>query len=168
MAMFLKMGDIEGEATDDMHQAWILGESLLTTIDHGTRNGAGSKRHPPSTELILTRQLDRSSVALMAACATSRSFPEVDIHFCTQIRSVQEPYLKCKLRDVSLSRYKFTGNSAGSPLPSEELDLSFGSAVWTYVVVDPATGEFVEEITDSYGLKSKKLTKRRTAAQRRR
>ncbi|MCI0364864.1 MAG: type VI secretion system tube protein Hcp, partial [Phycisphaerales bacterium] len=43
--------------------------------------------------------------------------------------------------DVIVTSYSFHGNSSGSPLPTEEVTLGFSEIEWTYVLIDPKTGE---------------------------
>ena len=53
----------------------------------------------------------------------------------------EQPYLKYKLKDVIVTSYSFHGNAAGDPLPTEEVTLGYTEVEWTYITVDPKTGD---------------------------
>ena len=145
MPAFLKMGDIKGEATDQNHKDWILLESLSSpifrSIPAGAKDQQRTKGETTLGDIVVVRQLDKSSTKLQEACAAGKFFNDVEVHFCTTTKNKQEPYLKYKLKDVIVTSYSFHGNSSGSPLPSEEVTLGFTEAEWTYVVIDPNTGD---------------------------
>ncbi|MBI4586173.1 MAG: type VI secretion system tube protein Hcp [Planctomycetes bacterium] len=150
MPAYMKLGDIKGEATEQNHKDWIIIESLSSpvyrSIQPGAKDMQRSRGETTLGDIVLVRQLDKSSVKLQEACANGTFFKEVEIHFCTQVKNKQEPYLKYKLKDVIISSYSFHGNSKGDPQPSEEVTLSFSEAEWIYVVVDPNTGDKKGEV----------------------
>jgi type VI secretion system secreted protein Hcp len=145
MPAFVKMGDIKGEATDEGHKDWIIIDSLsapiFRSIPQGAKDQQRTKGETMLGDVVVVRQLDKSSTKLQEACASGKFFPEVEVHFCTTVKAKQEPYLKYKLKDVIVTSYSFHGNASGDPLPSEEVTLGFTEAEWTYVIVDPKTGD---------------------------
>lgn len=145
MAAFMKLGDIKGESTDSGHKDWIIIESLGGAISRSIPEGAKDQQRTKGTtslgDIHCVRNLDKSSTKLAEACATGKFFKEVEIHLCTTVKNKEEPYLTYKLTDVLVSSYSFHGNSSGSPLPSEEIGLSFHGIEWNYIVVDPKTGD---------------------------
>ena len=145
MPAFMKMGDIKGEATDEGHKEWIIIDSLSAGISRSIPQGAKDQQRTKGEtmlgDVVVVRQLDKSSTKLQEACASGKFFTEVEVHFCTTVKAKQEPYLKYKLKDVIVSSYAFSGMASGSPLPSETVSLGFTGAEWTYIVVDPKTGD---------------------------
>jgi len=154
MPAYIKMGDIKGEATDQDHKDWILLESLSSpiyrSIPAGAKDQQRTKGETSLGDIVVVRQLDKSSTKLQEACASGKFFPEVEVHFCTTVKGKQEPYLTYKLKNVIVTSYSFHGNSSGSPLPSEEVTLAFTEAEWTYVVVDPKTGDKKGNVPGKY------------------
>ncbi len=144
MAAFMKLGDIKGEATDQGHPEWIRLDSMSCGIHRIIAEGAKDmQRTKGSTileDVVLVRNLDKSSTKMQAACANGTFYQEVLIDFCTQVGNKQEPYLKYKLHDVILSSYSVHALASGDPLPTEEITLGFTAAEWHYIVVDPKTG----------------------------
>jgi len=101
-------------------------------------------------DIVVVRQLDKSSTKLQEACASGKFFQEVEVHFCTTVKGKQEPYLMYKLKNVIVTSYSFHGNSSGSPLPSEQVSIGFTEAEWTYIVVDPNTGDKKGNVPGKY------------------
>ena len=144
MAAFVKIGDIKGEATDAGHTEWVIIESMSSpvyrSIPEGARDQQRTKGHTTLGDVVFTRQLDKSSVKLQEACANGTFYKDVEIHFCTQVKNKQEPYLKYKLNNAIISSYSFHGVASGNPLPSEEVTINFTDVEWTYVIIDPKDG----------------------------
>jgi type VI secretion system secreted protein Hcp len=154
MAAFVKLGDIKGEATDQDHKDWILIQSMSASIHRSIPSGAKDQQRTKGEtslgDIELVRQLDKSSTKLQEACANGTFFKEVEIHFCTTVKNKQEPYLKYKLKDVIVSSYGFHGDASGDPLPSEQVSLGYSEVEWTYVVVDPKTGDKKGDVAAKY------------------
>lgn len=145
MPAYMKLGDIKGESTDDGHKDWILLESMSApihrTIPQGAKDMQRTKGETVLGDVVVQRQLDKSSTKLAEACANGTFFKEVEIHFCTTVKNKNEPYLTYKLKDVIVSSYSFHGTASGNPLPAEDITLGFSEIEWNYVVIDPKTGE---------------------------
>ena len=145
MSAFVKLGDIKGEATHNDHKDWIIIESmsspLFRSIPEGAKDSQRTKGDTTLGDICVVRQLDKSSTKLQEACANGTFFKEVEIHFCTTTKNKQEPYLTYKLKDVIVTSYGFHGNSSGDPLPSEEVTLGYTEVEWTYITIDPKTGD---------------------------
>jgi type VI secretion system secreted protein Hcp len=154
MSAFLKLGDIKGEATDAGHTDWILIESMSApihrSIPEGARDQQRTKGDTTLHDVTVVRQLDKSSTKLAEACASGKFFPEAEIHLCTVVKGKQEPYLKYRLKDVIVSSYSFTGAASGDPLPTEQVTMGYTEVEWTYVVVDPKTGEAKGNVPGKY------------------
>ncbi|TVQ55908.1 MAG: type VI secretion system tube protein Hcp [Phycisphaerales bacterium] len=145
MPAYMKIGSIQGEATEKDHKDWILVQSMSSpisrTIPSGAKDQQRTKGETILGDVVVVRDLDKSSPKLAEACANGTFFPEVEISFCTQVKNKQEPYLTYKLKDVIVSSYNFHGNAKGDPIPTEQVSLAFSEIEWNYVVVDPRTGD---------------------------
>ena len=145
MPIFMKLGDVKGEATDSVHKDWILCESVsagvFRTVPEGAKDQQRSRGHTTLGDVVVVRQLDKSSTRLQENCANGTYFNEVEIHLCTQVKNRNEPYLQYKLQNVIISSYSIHAVEAGSPLPAEEVTLNCTEAEWTYVVIDPKSGD---------------------------
>ena len=145
MPAYMKLGDIKGEASDTDHKEWILIESMSSPIFRSVPEGAKDQQRTKGEttlgDIVVVRQLDKSSTKLQEACANGTFFKEIEIHFCTTVKNKQEPYLTYKLSDVIISSFSMHGNASGSPLPSEQVTMGYTKAEWNYIVVDPKTGD---------------------------
>lgn len=154
MAAYVKLGDIKGEATDQDHKDWIIIESMSAPIHRSIPSGAKDQQRTKGETTIgdiqLVRQLDKSSTKLQESCANGTFFKEVEIHFCSTVKNKQEPYLKYKLYDVIVTSYSFHGDASGDPLPSEQVSLGYSKVDWTYVVLDPKTGDKKGDVAAMY------------------
>ena len=152
-AAFMKLGDIKGEATDNEHKDWIIIESMSSPIFRAmtTDSATGVQRRRGDVilgDLTCTKELDKSSPKIAESLCTGAPFPEVTIQFCLEVPKTdgtlgtrQEPYLTYKLQDVIVTSYSFHGNAAGDPLPTEEITLGYTEVEWTYITIDPKTGD---------------------------
>jgi type VI secretion system secreted protein Hcp len=154
MPAFMKLGDVKGEATDDGHKDWIIIESMSAPVHRSIVEGAKDQQRTKGQttlgDVAIVRQLDKSSVKLMENCANGTFFPEVEIHFCTTVKNKQEPYLKYKLKDAIITSFSQSANESGNPLPSESFTINFTSVEWTYVTVDPKTGDQKGNVPGKY------------------
>jgi type VI secretion system secreted protein Hcp len=145
MAAYLKLAGIDGEATDKAHDKWIIIEAMSSPIFRSNPQGAKDQQRMRGEttlgDVSVVRELDKSSVKLQEACANGTLFPEVEIHFTSQLGDKQETYLKYKLKDVIITSYAFQGNSSGQPLPTEQVTMGYTEAEWTYITLDPKTGD---------------------------
>ena len=154
MPAFINLGDIKGEATDDKHKDWIIIQSMSSpiyrSIPEGAKDAQRTKGETTLGDIVVVRELDKSSTKLQEACANGTFFKKVDVHFFFILGNSQEPYLKYELENVIVSSYSFHGNSAGDPLPSEEITLGYTKSTWTYVILDPETGKPKGDVGGSY------------------
>ncbi len=145
MPAYVKIGEIKGEATEQGHKEWVIiqsmSDNISRSIPQGSRDQQRARGETSLADISVVRQLDKSSVKLKEACANGTFFPEVEIHFCTQVKNKQEPYLIFKLKNVIVTSCSFSGNASGDPVPVENLTLGFSEVEWTYVVVDPNSGD---------------------------
>jgi type VI secretion system secreted protein Hcp len=154
MPIYMKLGDIKGQATDDGHKDWILCESMSAPIHRSIpMNARDQQRTQGSTALgdvIVVRELDKSSTKLAEACANGTFFPDVQIDFCATVGNKQEPYLQYKLKNVIVTSYSFHGNASGSPLPTEQVSLGYTEIEWNYIVLNPDTGKKEGNVPGKY------------------
>jgi type VI secretion system secreted protein Hcp len=154
MAAFMKLGDIKGEATDQGHKEWILIESMSSplhrTVPEGAKDQQRSRGNTVLGDVVVVRQLDKSSTKLQENCANGTFFKEVLIDFCTQVKNKQEPYLKYKLENAIITSYSFHGVESGAPLPTEQISINCTGAEWTYIVVNKDTGAKEGEVPGKF------------------
>ena len=148
-AAFMKLGDIKGESSDTDHKDWIIIESMSSAIFRSVPEGANDAQRTRGEttlgDIVVTRELDKSSTKIQEAVCPGTIFPEVEIVLTKDFAladgtSHRIPYLTYKLKDVIITSYSFQGSAAGDRVPTEQITLGYTGAEWTYVVVDPKTG----------------------------
>ena len=144
MAAYMKADPIKGQITDAGHKEWIelssMSSPIYRSIPQGAKDTQRTQGDTTLGDIVVSRNLDKSSTKLQEACANGTFFKEVEIHFCTQVKNKQEPYLTYKLKNVIISSYSIHANSMGDPNASEQLTLGYTAVEWTYVLVNPETG----------------------------
>ena len=154
MGAFMKLSDIKGEATDNEHKDWIIIQSLDSavrrSIPAGAKDAQRSRGDTALEDVSVVRELDKSSTKLQEACANGTFYDEVEIHLTTQVKNKQQPYLTYKLKNVIVTSYGFEGSAAGDLLPVEQVTLSYTEVEWTYVTVDPLTGDKKGNVPGKY------------------
>lgn len=124
--LYLKLGDIKGEATDEKHKdeidvlAWSWGVSNPTSMASGGGGGVGKVSFQ---DLHFTHYVDKASPNIMKMCATGEHLKEVTLTQRKQGKTPQE-YLIIKLSDVMVSSVSDGGSGAGDQ-PVENVSLAF-------------------------------------------
>ena len=123
--MFLKLEGIKGESIDHKHGGEIHIESfswgMSQTGAHGTGGGGGAGKVSVH-DISITKFVDKSSPAMMMACANGKHIKEGLI---TVRKAGEKPleYLKIKLADILISGLQHAGH--GSDLLTENVTLNF-------------------------------------------
>jgi type VI secretion system secreted protein Hcp len=130
---FLKLSDIEGEATASGHEkeirleSWSWGETNEGTAGAGGGEGAG---RVAMQDFNFVMQACKASPALMLKCAEGKHIDEA-IMTCRKAGGVQEPYLKITMKHVFVSSYQ-TGGSSGDVIPMDQVSLNFKTIEYEY------------------------------------
>ncbi len=125
--IFLKLGDIAGEAQDPEHLAWIDITSFqwgFTPSRQGTPNLGTAAGKVNFQDLTFTCPQSKASPKLMEGCSTGTHFAKVVVDLMqTDAAQGQGQYLTYELQDVVISSYQ-TGGSSGD-VPQDSMSLTF-------------------------------------------
>jgi type VI secretion system secreted protein Hcp len=124
--MFIKIGDLKGEAKDKAHGgeidvlAWSWGASNSGNAHMGGGQGAGKVN---VQDLSFTKYIDKSSTELMLACCNGKHIPEAKL---TVRKAGENPleYLIITMSDVMVTSVS-TGGSGGEDRLTENVTLNF-------------------------------------------
>lgn len=109
--VFLKIGDIKGESTDNDHGEWIELLSFTQSInDSVSSEGANS--------FVISKNIDRSTPKLVEAITRGTIFSEVVIDVCDRTC-----YKKIVLKNVMISSYAISGS--GDSISQEVISFVF-------------------------------------------
>ncbi len=141
--MFIKIGDIKGEAADDKHKgeidvlSWSWGAHQSGTMHVGQGGGAGKVA---VQDLSFTKYVDRASPELFYACCSGKHIKDITL---TVRKAGERPleYLKLTMAEAIVSGIS-TGGSGGEDRLTENVTLNFASVKLDYVPQKPdGTGD---------------------------
>ncbi len=133
MDMFIKVGDIKGESSDDKHAgevdvlSWSWGMSQSGSMHMGGGGGAGKVN---VQDLSFTKYIDKATPNLMKFCCNGKHFPEA---LLTVRKAGEKPleYYKITMNDVIVSSIS-TGGSGGEDRLTENVTLNFAKVKVSY------------------------------------
>ena len=118
-----------GESTDPIHKGWIpLRQTTLPTAvqmaamaDENSAGSAATKSgvHPP---IVVIKDRDSSSLALLAAYSGHQHFPEVDLALTDNSDKVSKTY---KLTDAVIISIRAAGGGDGTQETVEQLRITY-------------------------------------------
>ncbi len=154
MAIFMKYGDMNGEATATGYAQWIEMTSMQWGVGRGISAGVGgaSKREasaPSVSEITLTKTMDSfSPLALKEAIGGEGVTVKIDITR-TDGKGNHVAFQKYILNGTMISGYSV---SSGGDRPSESISLNFTKFDNEYIKVDDkfagvTTGHYIYDLT---------------------
>jgi type VI secretion system secreted protein Hcp len=138
MDMFIKIGDLDGEAQDKVHKglidvlAWSWGMSQSGTMHLGGGGGAGKVS---VQDLSITKYIDKSSTKLMECCSNGSQYPEAKL-IVRKAGGKPLEYLIINMKDVIVTSVS-TGGSGGEDRLTENVTLNFSTVEVTYQAQKP-------------------------------
>ena len=117
-AGYIKFDGIDGESVDKDHKDWI--NLLSFSDDSKIREDSVSTRYQYDvSDIIVVKELDKSSLKLAESIAMGKVFPKVEIH----LDSGKETYYVYKLTNVMITSYTISGTN--NEIPTEEFSLNY-------------------------------------------
>ena len=141
---FLKIENVDGEATDEGHRDWINLRSFSHGITRpatgaGTLSGSIRSRGVSILEdLVLVKEIDKSTPKLAEAVITGRVYPTAQLHVTGGTADQRTTYYIVELKNVQVSNYRIS--AGGDSVPMESFSLNFGEIRVTYDETD-STGK---------------------------
>jgi type VI secretion system secreted protein Hcp len=126
-AAYVKFDGIDGEATDAKHKEWIEVLSFSQSIHRG--DSGSSARTTASAvfeDIVLTKELDKSSPKLAESIAMGKVIPKVEF----ELTSSAGTYYKYELTNVMVTSYSVSGDA--DERPTEQVSLNFEQIKTTY------------------------------------
>ena len=155
--MFIKIGDIEGESSDAVHQkeidvlSWSWGMSNSGSAHSGTGAGAGKVS---VQDLSFTKYVDKASTNMVMACCKGTHFPLATLVIRKAGDSPLE-YIKIKLSDVLVTAVS-TGASGGQDRLVENVTLNFAKFEMAYQPQNDKGGKEGGELFARYSIAENK------------
>ena len=154
--IFLKIGDIKGESTDDKHKeeidilAWSWGVSQSGSMHTGGGGGLGKASF---ADLSFTHHVDKASPVLLKACAVLDHMKEAQLTVRKAGKTPQE-FLLIKMSDVIVTSVTPTGNGGDGGIV-ENVALQFSKVDLEYKPQKP-DGSLDAGVHFKYDIKANK------------
>jgi type VI secretion system secreted protein Hcp len=136
--MFIKIGDIKGEAQDASHKdeidvlTWSWGASQSGSVHAGSGGGAGKASFQ---DLSFTKHVDLSSAKLLRLAATGEHVPEATL-VVRKAGTKPLEYIKFTLTDCLITSVS-TGGSGGEDRLTENVTIQFAEFKYVYTAQKP-------------------------------
>lgn len=138
-AAYIKFDGVDGEAQDKDHKNWSDLLSFNQAI-HKPSTGTGVTRRRGDVvldDIVLVKQLDKSSPKLAESICKGRVFPKVEIHMTASYTEAgRVTYYSYELKNVLVTSYSVSGAGQSEDIPMEEISLNFEEIKVTYTEFD--------------------------------
>ncbi len=152
--VFLQIRGIEGESADPDHQGWID----IASFTYGLSRPPGDpatigEPQPPANHrgLTLVKGADRATGLLYMHCNSGRPIEEAVLEVTRTTEhgiSVQE----YRLQDVVVTSIQTSGGTRSGARATENVTLHYASVEWTYIRLDPVTGNVISDVAMQWDL----------------
>lgn len=147
--MFVKINDIDGDATEKSHEKWIVVSSLAFAVERiSEEEGGSAQRGFGKSEfkmVELESQLGKASMQLMLSVANGTYRKEIEIHMCRSgddPKKGLEPYLIWKVKDCYIQNYSVDGSE--DSIPKEKWGIKYNAIEVEYKATDIKTGKLAK------------------------
>jgi len=120
-AGFIKFDEIDGESTDKDHKGWIDLLSINENQSIGNESTTARTRGETTLgDVVVVKELDKSSPKLAESVLMGKVFPKVKIHLTSSAGTTYHAY---ELTNVMITSYSISGDA--DQIPMEEFSLNF-------------------------------------------
>lgn len=144
----MKLGDIKGESVEANHREWSDILSVSQSVDRlSTTNAAGGVSSTARSELVVVKEIDKSSPKIMEAVCLGTIVPVMEVDLTRTFGdSSRVVFLKYELRNVQVTSYQINASGQSGPVPTESFSLNFEEIKVTYTQFDSAGRKLGEVI----------------------
>lgn len=136
--MYMQITGIDGESTDKDHEDWIeILSCSMGMIDPGTGATGTTRRrgYVVLEDIVVVKELDKSSPKLMEKCAMGAVMPSLAIEFCRAVEGPHFTYFRYELENVMVTSF-YTSGSTEEGKPVETITLNYEEITVTYTETD--------------------------------
>ncbi len=143
MAGYIKFDGVDGEFQDKDHKNWSVIEAFSQMISK-PGNGTGVTRRRGDVvldDIVITKQLDKSSTKLAESLCKGKVFPKVEIDVTASYTDAgRVTFYRYELKNVQITSYSISGatSSGQDHAVTEQMMLNFEEIKVTYTECDNA------------------------------
>jgi type VI secretion system Hcp family effector len=130
---FLKLADVDGEATQKGFEKWIALDSFSFGASNQmepTGTGGMSSGKVNVSHFNISKPTDNSSLKIFQHCCSGKHFPDARVAIC-KAGGEQEKYLEYVFDTVAIADINWSGGG-GDERPQENASLAFGKVTIEY------------------------------------
>ena len=140
MAAYIKFDGIEGEAKDQDHIKWTDILSFSQGLSQPGSGATGATRRRGDVvldDIIISKELDKSSPKIAEAVCKGKVFPKVEIHLTASYTDAgRVTYYAYELTNAIVTSYNISGGGQSEDVPMEDLSVNFEEIKVTYTEND--------------------------------
>ncbi len=140
MAAYIKFDGIDGEAKDKDHDKW---SDILSFNQGCAQPGAGAtgptrrRGDVILNDVVIVKELDKSSPKIAEAVCKGKVFPKVEIHMTASYTDEgRVTYYAYELTNAQVTSYNISGNGQSEDVPVEDVSVNFEEIKVTYTEND--------------------------------
>lgn len=142
-AAYIKFDGIDGESTNKDHKGWIEIESFSWGVSRPS-SGEGANQ-TTAKELLVSKELDKSSTRLFLSCATGEINPNVILRLTRPgSDGSEEVYYEIIMSDVRVVQQTTDAKLAKTKRPEEVISLVFPKVEISYTPDDRSGKVFIK------------------------
>ena len=152
--ILLKIAGVDGESLVFNHEGeidvltWSWGMAQSGTMHVGGGGGSGK---PMVEDVVLTKYVDRASPDLMLACLNGTHFSEAILTVAASSGDASFDYIVITMEPVLVTSVATGGNEEYGRI-TENVTLNFAKVTFSYIPIDPQTGEPLEPIKFTWNI----------------
>jgi type VI secretion system secreted protein Hcp len=130
--IFLEVSGVSGESVDDSHKQWIDIQSFSMGMSKPSSGTISRSRgNVIIDDIIVVKELDKSSPKLMEKCAQGQVIPSIVIEHCREVGGYFQTVYRYELTNVLITSFHVSGETS-KVVPVEEFSLNFEEITVTY------------------------------------
>jgi type VI protein secretion system component Hcp len=134
MAIYLKLGTVQGDSKAKGHVGWIEVDSANFGITRGQRSGTSGENAPTVNDMTFTKQTDSSSAVLFRMAAGEGQPQPATVDFVDKDGDV---FLRFELSDAVVTAFNISSRRESQSF--EIFTLNFGKVVTRQFTADTTT-----------------------------
>jgi type VI secretion system secreted protein Hcp len=137
MAIYMKMGKIEGNVTAQGYEKLIECDSAMLGVARFVNMSVGSGKErevhaPQPIEVVITKNADKATPYMFGESLAGKAIDEVELKFVKTANDAIETFMTWTLKDVLISSYNASGFGESEGEPMESLMLAYTKVEMKY------------------------------------
>ena len=137
---YVKFEGFDGESMDKDHKGWCDILAFEQGVSKPSQGASGSTRRRGAVifeDIVIVKELDKTSPKLQEACWKGNTIPKVEIHITEYFRDAGDVVIyQYELKNVMITSYLIGSEDVENEYPTETMTLNFEEIKITYTECD--------------------------------